>query len=165
MPRVWLFAMLLAPAVAFQPAPRASVQRRLQLAEPLRIFGLFGDDEGKKRKEAAKEAAWKEQQAMLKRRRDANDRGEDLVYSPRNTPEGRAAARGERRVVVEEETPKVVAEAPKVVAEAPKVVDEAPASAPAFPELEAATTREELEAARAALVAELEAARAAATQS
>merc|ERR1719326_1674194 len=108
---------------------------------------------------------------MLKRRRDANDRGEDLVYSPRNTPEGRAAARGERRVVlegvgewldvpeeeappvVEEEAPKVVAEAPKVVAEAPKVVDEAPA------------TREELEAARAALVAELEAARAAATQS
>ena len=196
MPRVWLFAMLLAPAVAFQPAPRASVQRRLQLAEPLRIFGLFGDDEGKKRKEAAKEAAWKEQQAMLKRRRDANDRGEDLVYSPRNTPEGRAAARGERRVVLEgagewldapkEEAPKVevppevVAEAPtvveeaptvveeetpKVVAEAPKVVDEAPASAPAFPELEAATTREELEAARAALVAELEAARAAATQS
>merc|ERR1719201_2864811 len=173
MPRVWLFAMLLAPAVAFQPAPRASVQRRLQLAEPLRIFGLFGDDEGKKRKEAAKEAAWKEQQAMLKRRRDANDRGEDLVYSPRNTPEGRAAARGERRVVLEgagkwldapeEEAPKVevppevVAEAPtvveeaptvveeaapKVVAEAPKVVDEAPASAPAFPELEAATTRE-----------------------
>ena len=196
MPRVWLFAMLLAPAVAFQPAPRASVQRRLQLAEPLRIFGLFGDDEGKKRKEAAKEAAWKEQQAMLKRRRDANDRGEDLVYSPRNTPEGRAAARGERRAVLEgvgewldapeEEAPKVevppevVAEAPtvveeaptvveeetpKVVAEAPKVVDEAPASAPAFPELEAATTREELEAARAALVAELEAARAAATQS
>ena len=101
MPRVWLFAMLLAPAVAFQPARRASVQRRLQLAEPLRIFGLFGDDEGKKRKEAAKEAAWKEQQAMLKRRRDANDRGEDLVYSPRNTPEGRAAARGERRVVLE----------------------------------------------------------------
>ena len=196
MPRVWLFAMLLAPAVAFQPAPRASVQRRLQLAEPLRIFGLFGDDEGKKRKEAAKEAAWKEQQAMLKRRRDANDRGEDLVYSPRNTPEGRAAARGERRVVLEgagewldvpeEEAPKVEVppevvaeaptvveeaptvveeEAPKVVAEAPKVVDEAPASAPAFPELEAATTREELEAARAALVAELEAARAAATQS
>ena len=196
MPRVWLFAMLLAPAVAFQPAPRASVQRRLQLAEPLRIFGLFGDDEGKKRKEAAKEAAWKEQQAMLKRRRDANDRGEDLVYSPRNTPEGRAAARGERRAVLEgvgewldvpeEEAPKVEVppevvaeaptvveeaptvveeEAPKVVAEAPKVVDEAPASAPAFPELEAATTREELEAARAALVAELEAARAAATQS
>ena len=196
MPRVWLFAMLLAPAVAFQPAPRASVQRRLQLAEPLRIFGLFGDDEGKKRKEAAKEAAWKEQQAMLKRRRDANDRGEDLVYSPRNTPEGRAAARGERRAVLEgvgewldapeEEAPKVEVppevvaeaptvveeaptvveeEAPTVVAEAPKVVDEAPASAPAFPELEAATTREELEAARAALVAELEAARAAATQS
>ena len=200
MPRVWLFVMLLAPAAAFQPGPRASVQRRLQLAEPLRIFGLFGDDEGKKRKEAAKEAAWKEQQAMLKRRRDANDRGEDLVYSPRNTPEGRAAAAGIRRVVLDdvpdfvpttepevdeeppkifaseevvaeapravEEAPKVVEEAPKVVEEAPKVVAEAPKPAPAkIPELEAATTREELEAARAALVAELEAARAASAQS
>ena len=83
---------------------------------------------------------------MLKRRRDANDRGEDLVFSPRNTPEGRAAAAGIRRVVlddtssyvpppepeVEEGPPnifaseEVVAEAPKAVEEAPEVVEEAP---------------------------------------